>query len=149
MTGRIVRTPDEVHSCETPSDDGWITRNRQAPWSWPAGTVWQCDTCRRTWLVRADQLPPGYANRKGWVREGRIARWWRERHQTWDVPVESTDGPARPLQPGVPTVCLLDHRHTADCPGAIPLPGCTVVHHHAPTCARQIWWVPRDRQDAQ
>jgi hypothetical protein len=43
---------------------------------YPAGTVWQCDQCDRTWVARypyANEFTPT------WRRERWLARWWRER----------------------------------------------------------------------
>lgn len=79
VTGRVVHQPDARHRCVTPRDHPGLGggRHRQGPAAWPAGTVWACDWCGRTWVLRPNQLPPGWVNRNAWTPESRLARWWR------------------------------------------------------------------------
>lgn len=77
MNGRIVHTPSGRHVCDLPQDSE-MPAPGAAPRLWRPGTVWRCDGCWATWVVVDDALPAGHVNRKGWAREGRAARWWRE-----------------------------------------------------------------------
>lgn len=80
----IVHKPPRVHACSP----GWtwdegvgfldkgLYGTPPSPQEYPRGTVWECD-CGRTWVVyRVDH---GIVHFR---REGRLARWRRERKAT-------------------------------------------------------------------
>jgi len=85
----IVHTPEREHYCRP----GWTERavDRTAlyappfdvavvppdPWRFPRGTVIECE-CGRTWVSEGSPAAnaPGVCTFR---REGRLARWWRER----------------------------------------------------------------------
>jgi hypothetical protein len=101
---RLVYVPPKRHQCEIVPDmrigkvklptgpalapTGSRTASIPAPVYDPPGTVRAC-SCGRTWV--AYWLPPqaGYAAgfNVRWRREGRLARWWRERRHREDPAV--------------------------------------------------------------
>lgn len=90
----IVTTPAAKHACaigfedrELPSDhrlraQGFTHYVAPVHEHDPVGTVRACRTCRKTWVAHRP-LENVLAN--SWRPEGRLARWWRERHPTGGV----------------------------------------------------------------
>lgn len=88
-SSEVVYRPKQPHHCRIIPDlrsatinlpGGPATLPVKVPVDDPPGTVRRCGECGATWI--AYRLPPqsGYApNHVEWRREGRLARWWRER----------------------------------------------------------------------
>jgi hypothetical protein len=74
VKGRIVHRPTGVHSCDVTERGLLLDENHQHIQALP-GTVWKCD-CGRTFVAMPRR--PGEMFPR-WRREGRIARWRRER----------------------------------------------------------------------
>lgn len=82
VTGRIVYTPAPPvppHGCDLPLDSEFaaypIIPGTDPQQYAEVGTVWECDTCHRIWVVEYHR---GYDSRS-WSPESRWARWRRER----------------------------------------------------------------------
>lgn len=75
MTAEIIHQPREQHRCGPNRYGFWLVNTFDPP-----GTMRQCGMCGKTWVAYRDELDLGYVGVK-WRREGRLARWWRERRE--------------------------------------------------------------------